>query len=223
MRPLTTKERLDGEKQALGLYLSGHPLDPYMQEIRRFCGVPISGLRPGPAPQWTAGFVVSNRTLRRQRGDMAFARLDDRSGRIEVCLYGEVFAENRGKVAPGAILVVEGKVEADERSDDNRLRAERVMTLAEARQRFEGAVVIDAARARQRSNGNFVERLRQVLSRHRRPDGCPVRVSCATGDAKGRVTLGEAWRVDASDALLGQLRDALGEQAVALNYAGAES
>ena len=194
-----------------------------MQEIRRFCGVPISGLRPGPAPQWAAGFVVSNRTLRRQRGDMAFARLDDRSGRIEVCLYGDVFAQNRGKVAPDAILVVEGKVEADERTDDNRLRAELVMTLAEARQRFKGAVVIDAARARQRSNGRFVERLRQVLSRHRRPDGCPVRVSCAAGDASGRVTLGEDWRVDASDALLGQLRDALGEQSVALNYASAES
>ena len=223
VRPLTPKERLDGEKQALGLYLSGHPMDPYLAEIRRFCGVPISGLRPGPNSQSAAGFVVSNRTLRRQRGDMAFARLDDRSGRIEVCLYGDVFAQNRGKVAPDTILVVEGKVEADERADGNRLRAARVMTLAEARHRFDGAVVIDAARAGQCANGDFADRLKQVLSRHRQRDGCPVRISCVAGEVHGEVVLGDAWRVEASDALLGQLGDAFGEQAVALDYPSAAS
>ena len=219
--PLAPKERLDGEKEALGLYFSGHPIDRYLEEIRGFCRTPINNLHPGPNVQMAAGFVISNRTLRRQRGDMAFARLDDRSGRIEVCLYGDVFAQNRAKLEPDTILVVEGKVEPDEREDGKRLRAERVMTLAEARNRFDGAVLIDGTRCA--ANGGFAARLRQVLSRHQQPGGCPVRVDCATPDARGRVTLGDSWRVEASDALLAQLREAFGEQAVALTYANAAS
>ena len=218
-KPLTPKERLEGEKEALGLYFSGHPIERYLEEIRGFCRTSIDNLRPAPDLQLAAGFVISNRTLRRDRGDMAFARLDDRSGRIEVCLYGDVFAQNRAKLEPDTILVVEGKVEADDREDGKRLRAERVMTLAEARNRFDGAVVIDGTRCA--ANGSFAARLRQVLSRHQQPGGCPVHVDCATPGARGRVTLGEAWQVEASDALLGQLREAFGEQAVALNYAGA--
>ena len=218
-KPLTPKERLEGEKEALGLYFSGHPIERYLEEIRGFCRTSIDNLRPAPDLQLAAGFVISNRTLRRDRGDMAFARLDDRSGRIEVCLYGDVFAQNRAKLEPDTILVVEGKVEADDREDGKRLRAERVMTLAEARTRFRGAVVIDGTRCA--ANGSFAARLRQVLSRHQQPGGCPVHVDCATPGARGRVTLGEAWQVEASDALLGQLREAFGEQAVALNYAGA--
>ena len=221
VRALTVKERLEGEKEALGLYLTGHPIDRYAQEIRRFREVPIRNLRPGPNAQAVAGFVVSNRTLRRPRGDMAFARLDDSSGRIEVCLYGDVFAQNRAKLAPDTILVVVGKVEADERADDNRLRAERVMTLPEARHSFGGAVVIDACR--QASNGDFVKRLKQVLSRHQQPDGCSVCVDYAAQGVHGRVALGKAWRVEASDALLAQLGEAFGEQAVTLSYANAAS
>ena len=217
--PLTPKERLEGEKEALGLYFSGHPIERYLEEIRGFCRTSIDSLRPAPDLQLAAGFVISSRTLRHQRGNMAFTRLDDRSGRIDACLYGDVYTQNRAKLEPDTILVVEGKVEADDREDGKRLRAERVMTLAEARTRFRGAVVIDGTRCA--ANGSFAARLRQVLSRHQQPDGCPVHVDCATPGARGRVTLGKDWQVEASDALLGQLREAFGEQAVALSYASA--
>ena len=219
-RALSTQERLEGERETLGLYLTGHPIDAYLPEIRRFCSTAISSLRPGRAKQSVGGLVVSNRARRGRRGDMAFTLLDDRSGRIEANVFGETYAANRAKLVKDAILIVEGEVQADEYADGHKLRAERIMTLTEARNRFAERLRI---RAGPDANGDFVEQLKNALRRNRNAEGCRVALDYAVNGAKARIALGDAWRVDASDALLAQLREAFGEQAVELDYpTGAE-
>src|SRR5690606_4229882 len=81
--PLTRRERLEGEKETLGLYLTGHPIEEYLAEIRQICPNEIAELRAEQGTQLVAGLVVSARTLRSRRGgDLCFLVLDDRSGRI---------------------------------------------------------------------------------------------------------------------------------------------
>ena len=215
VQPLSTQERLEGEKEILGLYLTGHPIDAYLAELRRFCPTAINALRPGRGKQSVAGLVVSNRTRRGRRGSMAFAVLDDRSARIEASLFGETYVENRAKLVKDAILVVEGEVQADEYASGNKLRAERIMTLAEARHRFGARLRIRAGKG---IDSNFVTHMKQTLRRHRNAQGCPVAVVYAANGAHAQITFGDAWRVDASDALLAQLRDVFGEQAVDIHY-----
>ena len=214
--PLATQERLEGEKETLGLYLTGHPMEEYRPEIRRFCRQEIGKLAPGKGAQTVAGVVVSNRTRRGRRGAMAFATLDDRSGRIEAALYGDVFQDSRGKLEKDAVLVVEGEVQTDDygSNDALKLRVERVMTLAEARKRHARCVSLrlDAPR-----NG-FVADLKRVLGQHRDDNGCMVAVDYNAATARGRVALGRNWRVDASDALLDQLRERFGAEAVTVDY-----
>ena len=213
VRALSTRQRLEGEKETLGLYLTGHPVNAHLAELRRLCP-PIGQLRSGRDKQLVAGLVVSNRTRRGRRGEMGFFVLDDQSARIEVSAFGETFAKSRAKIAKDAILVVQGDVQQDSFSGGVKMRAEQVMTLAEARRHHaRGIVVRLAAQAEERLPG-----LRQVLARHREADGCPVFVEYAANGAQGRFALGDAWRVHADDALLIQLRETLGEDAAIVDY-----
>ena len=216
IRSLSTHDRLEGERETLGLFLTGHPVDEYLGEIRRFCRIPIAELRPGDSTQTAAGVVVSNRTRRGRRGAMGFVEIDDKSGRIEANLFAEVYGRYRAKLEKDAILVIEGTVQSDEFTQGLKLRAERVFTLDEARNRHAGRIVLRIAR--RTVNGGMVADLKRVLGRHRNADGCAVAVEYAATGAFGCVVLGDVWRVDATDRLLGELRDTFGEDAVVLDY-----
>ena len=212
--PLSTDERLQGEKETLGLYLTGHPVETHLVEIRRFCSQSIGKARSSRDKQMVAGLVVSNRTRRGRRGTMGFFVLDDQSGRMEVSAFGEVFTDNRAKIVKDAIVVVEGEVQEDAFSGGLKMRAERVLSFAEARNRHARGVVLRLAD----ENAAALPRLRQVLVRHRRAEGCAVFVDYRAPAAQARLALGDAWRVDADDVLLAALRETLGEDAALVDY-----
>ena len=216
VKSLSKHDRLEGERETLGLFLTGHPVDEYLSEIRRFCRIPIAALRPSDTHQTAAGVVVSNRTRRGRRGAMGFVEIDDKSGRIEANLFGEIYDRYRAKLEKHAILVIEGTVQSDEFTQGHKLRAERVMTLAEARNRLAGRILLRTAR--QAIDPDAVADLKTILGRHRNPDGCSVAVDYAGAGALGCVVLSDAWRVDATDALLDELRTTFGEDAAVLDY-----
>ena len=145
---------------------------------------------------------------------MGFFVLDDQSGRIEVSAFGEVFTANRAKIVKDAIVVVEGEVQEDAFSGGLKMRAERVLSFAEARNRHARGVVLRLAG----ESEAVLPRLRQVLARHRLEEGCAVFVDYRASSASARLAFGDAWRVDAGDVLLGQLRETLGEDAALVDY-----
>ena len=82
---MASLERLNGEKETLGLFLTGHPIQEYEQELRQFCRRRLNDLKAAKDPQWIAGMVVNVRMTKSRRGvPMCFVQLDDRSARIEV-------------------------------------------------------------------------------------------------------------------------------------------
>jgi DNA polymerase III subunit alpha len=178
--PLSTRERLEGEKESLGLYLTGHPIEDYLDELRHICGTDIARLRARRGNQLVAGLVVSLRTMRSRRGgDICFLTIDDRSGRIEASLFSEAYESQRGKITKDAILVIEGEVQPDDFTGALKLRGERVYTMAEARQRFGGGVLLDLCAIPEAGMpGDLPSRLRACLEPHRsQRAGCPVECS----------------------------------------------
>ncbi|MDC6700659.1 OB-fold nucleic acid binding domain-containing protein, partial [Leclercia adecarboxylata] len=122
------------EKDTLGLYLTGHPIDEYEGEVRRFARQRIIDLRPARGEQTIAGLIVNLRVMKNKKGDkMGFITLDDRSGRIEASLFAEAFNTAQALLQTDALVVVEGEVSNDDFSGGLRLRAKRVMSLEEAR------------------------------------------------------------------------------------------
>ena len=219
--PWTESERLKAEKESLGLYLTGHPIDAYLDEIAILRSRPIGALTLGRETQTVAGLVVSSRSRRTRRGDsMAFVMLDDRTGRIEANVAGDVLADARGKLETDNLLVIEAEVENDEYSGSLRLRAKGVETLEEARARLADylKIVVDRDGAKE----DFPLRLRELLGPHRgngAAEACPVAVEFPCKKAWVRVDLGDAWRVVPSNALIEELVAAFGAERVGFAYA----
>lgn len=216
-REWTDRERLSGEKDTLGLYLTGHPIDEYERELKRFVSTRISDLKPSRDPQRVAGLVVGVRTMKSKRGDtMAFITLDDRTGRIEASLFGELFEQLRGQIEADQVLIVEGEVSSDEFSGGLRLRGKDVTPMVTARIRYGQAVelALDAGQI----NGRLIESLRDSLSPYRDETGLPVRLQYRHPSAVAWLELADEWKVSPSDDLLLALRDVQGQTGVQLRY-----
>jgi DNA polymerase-3 subunit alpha len=217
VREWTDKERLAGEKETLGLYLTGHPIDEYEKELERFVSTRISDLKPSREPQRVAGLVVGVRTMKSKRGDtMAFLTLDDRTGRIEASLFGELYDQLRGQLEPDQVLIVEGEVSSDDYSGGLRLRGKEVTPMVAARTRYGQAVELSLDGAA--INGRLVDSLRASLDPHRDAEGLPVRLRYRNAEAAGWLELDAAWKVSPTDELLIRLREVQGQDGVRLKY-----
>ncbi|VXC32722.1 DNA polymerase III alpha subunit [Pseudomonas sp. 9AZ] len=214
-RELTLKERLKGEKDTLGLYLTGHPIDEYEGEVRRFARQRIVDLKAARGDQTIAGLVVNLRVMKNKKGDkMGFITLDDRSGRIEASLFAEAFNSAQALLQTDALVVVEGEVSNDDFSGGLRLRAKRVMSLEEAR-----TGLADSLRLKVASSALQGDRLRwlaDLCGRHR--GACPITVDYSGSDAKAQLQFGEGWRIEPADSLIQALRDQFGRDNVFLHY-----
>ncbi|MFZ5652973.1 MAG: DNA polymerase III subunit alpha [Pseudomonadota bacterium] len=209
-------ERLRGEKETLGLYLTGHPLDEYGGELERLVPQRIAGLRAGREAQRVVGLVVGLRTMKTRRGDaMCFVTLDDRSARIEVALFAELYREHRDKVGRDAILVVTGQVGEDDYTGGLKMRAEAVQTLAEARGSLLKGLVLELRT--EQIGPEQIARLADLIAPYRNGP-CPLRLRCRRPGAMGDIALPETWALKPEDELLHRLRDNFGRDSLQLNY-----
>jgi DNA polymerase-3 subunit alpha len=216
VREWPEKQRLKGEKDTLGLYLTGHPFDEYEREVRRFVRSPIAELKPSRQPQRVAGLVVALRSMKTRTGStMAFITLDDRSARIEATLFSEAFFEHRELLQSDQVIVVEGQVSHDDYSGQMKMRVSSVMDVGTARQQFSRGLKL-AIHADQLQNG-LLDKLDSTL-RPFRCEGSPVWIEYSTNEASTRIELGDSWRVQPDDDLLLELKYLVGDQAVELVY-----
>ncbi|WP_347259965.1 DNA polymerase III subunit alpha [Rudaea sp.] len=198
------QQKLIGERETLGHYLSGHPTEAWRELLVQLADAPLGEVakhHKPPAPDQRRGrfndqpFTVAGQVVAmRNRGDtMAFVQLEDWSGRIEVSLFREVFVEYRALLTRDAFLVVEGGLSVDEFNGGFQLRARRVSTLDEALAR-------QARLLRVKLNGvdaGFSAKLQQVIAGHR-GGKTPLRLSYANQLGRGEIELGSAFRVRAS-------------------------
>jgi len=153
-----------------------------------------------------AGVVAE---LRRRNDQMAFAVLEDGSGRIEVSFFREAMAQYGSLLSKDALLVVEGALQLDEFSGSVALRARRALTLEQACERAARVLVLKVRDA----SPDLPRRLSAVLSGHR-PGQTPVRLVYRGAAGETGLDLGDAWRVRAGPTLIDALRGLAGvEQA----------
>ncbi|WP_372878297.1 DNA polymerase III subunit alpha [Spongiibacter marinus] len=215
-RRWTTKERLQGEKDTLGLYVTGHPIDDYEAELRRFVPRRIVDLNPEKHPQTVAGLAVNMRTMKNKRGDtMAFLLLDDRSARIEVALFSDVYEECREKLVKDAVLVVEGVCSFDEYSGGKKMRVKSLRSLAEAREHH--AKELEIALTAEHSSSEQLQRVKSALSAVR-GGSCPVVIRYSRPEGEGLLRLGQEWRILPQEDMLIRLREDCGANNVVIKY-----
>ena len=153
--------RLDGERDTLGLYLTGHPFEEFEHEVRPIISgriADITGDRPPPSnegfqqfqgkPATVAGMVFDLG----KRGSRVIFTLDDRSGRLEASMFEDVWQQYRTLIAKSAILIVEGSLRFDEYIEGWRLTAKRVIDIDQAREQHARRLVL---RWPEKADGTF--------------------------------------------------------------------
>ena len=211
------EERLLGEKETLGLYLTGHPINRYEAELKRFVTSRLADLKPTrDQTVVVAGLVVAIRTKISKRGDrMAFVTLDDRTGRVELGVFPECYSRYRQLLAQDKLLVVQGTVSMDEYSGGFRMSAEKLLDIDQAREQYAKGLEINVD-AQHASNG-FTQHLAQILAPFREGN-CPIVLEYQRPDARARLQFGQEWRVRPADELLHRLKELAGESGVRVVY-----
>ncbi|WP_062264740.1 DNA polymerase III subunit alpha [Endozoicomonas arenosclerae] len=212
----TDKVRLSGEKDTLGLYLTGHPIDEYEHEIKHFIRNRIRDLQPARGEsQNIAGLVVAMRVMKNKRGDkMCFVTLDDRTGRIEVSIFADVFEQCQALIKMDTVIVFEGEVSFDDYSGSLKVRTKKAMNLIDARSYYARRLLVDLSS--QQVDREFHSKMSGLLGQH--PGRLPVQVNYFREDASASVQLGEQWNVSPSDELVLGLRQWLGKESAKVEY-----
>jgi DNA polymerase III subunit alpha len=211
------ERRLQGEKDTLGLYLTGHPIERYRSELAGFVTSSIASLRPtADQAVIVAGLVVALRMMNSRRGDrIAFVTLDDRSGRIEIGVFAEAYQRCRDLLVKDRLLVVEGAVSVDEYTGGYRMNAENVHDIDQARAHYARGLEIDL---RNDGDANGLCRTLAGILEPFRAEICPVWINYQGRAARARMTLGQEWKVNPTDELLNRLCEVAGEDCVRVIY-----
>jgi DNA polymerase-3 subunit alpha len=213
--------RLQGERETLGLYLTGHPIAQFEAGLNRFVTHRIGDLisdRPMETVRFGGGKTVTVAGLIdevKKRGPRTILNLDDRTGRLEVTLFEDVFQRYRDLVAKDALVLVEGSLRFDEFSDSWRLAARKITELDKVREQQARRVVLKwPARP---DSAALLGRLAEILTPFR-PGPCPITVEYTGSGACGALTLGPEWTVRASRELLEKLESLVGRGGVQVVY-----
>jgi DNA polymerase-3 subunit alpha len=215
--------RLEGERDTLGLYLTGHPFEEFETELKPIISgriADVTGDRPAPAgegfrfqgkPVTVAGMVFDVG----KRGSRIIFTLDDRSARLEASMFEETWQQYRTMIAKSAIIVVEGSLRFDDYSEAWRLNAKKVIDVDQAREQHARRLVIRWPAAPER---DFVRTLEQLL-RPFRGGRCSVAIRYQRKDARADLLLSEEWCVKPARELTEKLAQLCGQDGFKLLYA----
>ncbi len=225
------EQKLLGEKETLGLYLTGHPIIRYQHELGCITSNTLASLAnfaadnpmaaPGRAegrerPVIIAGLVMTLRVRKTQRGgNIAFLTLDDHSAQIDVRIFPEVYDKHQALLGKDKVLVIQGTLGVDDYSGGNQVTAQAIYDVNQAREQFARRLVV-GVEAHQAGNG-FISTLAAILQPFREGQ-CRVCIDYLGGRAQARIALGDEWTVHPTDELLHRLQELAGHERVAVEY-----
>jgi len=224
-------ELLAAEKEAIGLFISEHPLKPLKDVMRTRVDCPLAALadKRDKDQVTVGGIITETKKIRTRNGDhMMFATLDDLAGAVELLVFGKALGEYEPALRPDAIVLVKGRVDHKEagstclivqevhRFEPSTEEIERARTQADA------AARTAAARARpvhlcvkaSELTGGSIDGLKETLKEY--PGAAEVVVDVELGEGiRRRFRLGEDFRVAHTPTLMAELEHALGSSVAA--------
>jgi DNA polymerase-3 subunit alpha len=236
--PWTDAQQLVYEKEALGLYLSGHPIDRHKEDLAAYGARSLADLlgnqeAAGAVPDEeepadagrpevrvsedvaVGGIVASIRQLKTRKGDrMAAFMLDDPHGTVEVVVFPEAFSKAAGLLQTDAIVLVKGRFERDDES--TRLLASEILPIEAVREQLAREVVVRMTSPPH--DRRTFEEVSDVLGRHKGDRRVAFLVTTSTTEPpmRVRVDLSGQVRVRPSEQLVADLERICGPGSVTL-------
>lgn len=225
--PWQTGDRLRREKEVLGFYISGHPLDKVRAQLAAFARHTAAGLAemPGRSDVSLGGVVTAVKGMRDKRGnEMAFFTLEDYTGTAEVIAFSSVYETARPLIHSDTPLLVTGRLDRrDDREDETaKVVADSIAPLSEAARAGERR--LEVRLPREKCDSETLSEVRSILVRH--SGSMPVTLTIDTGDSQAILDVGlcvalTSGLLELLNALLGEGNVRLGEPARAGNGAPA--
>jgi DNA polymerase III subunit alpha len=201
---------LKAEKEALGLYVSAHPLQGLREQLRDEIEMPVSTLDNAGdgAITWTGGIVANaQKRVSKNGGVWLSFRLEDIDGGIECRAWPKVYEQYRELLVEDAIIKVKGRIER-RAEGDSMLAAIEVVPFTGVSEYHPLTVVIDAGCVA----ATVIDDLRRVLSDF--PGQVPVVLQMVRGDQRARLRVGDGLRVEPVAGLYAELKALLGESCI---------
>ncbi|WP_218208955.1 DNA polymerase III subunit alpha [Acinetobacter sp. F9] len=217
VKPWADEVRLKGEKDTLGLYLTGHPIDVYRNELKSFVPSQINELTPTRRGVTTvfAGLVVDIANF----PNRMMMTLDDGTARIEISANHERFNRFKEIIQLDKVVVIEGEIYEREGFDRPMGRLTKAFSLNEIRQKRANSIKITLTT--EHFSKSLSRDLQQILTPYTNIDmsaHIPVILYLDYPYATTELHLGLNWKVAPLDELLAKLRDYFGKEALHIEY-----
>lgn len=199
----------------LGFYLTGHPLNRYLNELANFTTCRIAELNPSEHKNARiAGIITSVRVRQTKRGDrIGIFTLDDGTNTIDGVCFSEPFQKYRHLLVEDQLVIVDGEISIDDFSNSPRIVARDLATIDQVRSKLAKGLRISMPSL----TALNPEQLQSLLTPHR-GGNCPVVLRHATGDVQTNIKLGKNWLLHPTDALLALLRQQFADAEVEFVY-----
>ncbi len=209
----TEKERLTGEKDTLGFYLKGHPINRYEAELKGVITSKLNSFKFGSVI--VAGYIMSIRTRTGSRGRMAEIKLDDRTARVLVNVYSDEFLKFRHLLVKDQLVIIKGKaIEDDYIESGISIRANEIYSLDDIRKK-NGNLILNIKYDYLKNGG--IEDLKKTITPFRNGSS-EVSIQYDNKDAIANLNLGEKWRLTINDDLLDELSESIGKENIKIDY-----
>ena len=206
------KQRLTFEKESLGFYITGHPLNRYEAVLEKFTNADTHMLKEkkdGEAVRM-GGMVRHTKIIKTKKGDlMAFVTLEDLHGSVEITVFSSVYAKVYHLLAEDIPILVQGQLQKDENSA--KILADKIIPIDKAEEIWTASIHfnLDATRTEK----TLLIRLNDILKSH--PGSCPAYVHFLNSDkTETVVSLPDALKLRASLALTREVNDLFGYHVV---------
>jgi len=216
------KQWLKGEKDTLGLYLTGHPINQYEPHLRAINCLKLANLAVNGRGQNSrvCGLVLAMRVMVTKAGKrMGILTLDDKSARMDVTIFADLLDQHESILSTDNIIVLQGQVSEDYFNGGLKMNAREIMSIDQARERFASRLrlTVSSNVLQKYSLPEFKSRLKAILT----PASgglCPVFIGYQNAQAQAEIELGIEWSITPSDDLFFELERLLGKDNVVLHF-----
>ncbi len=211
------EQRLAGESEVLGLYLTGHPVESYESELGNFITARLADLTTTVDRTIKVAGLVTNIKAVHTKNDkrMAIITLRDRTGHLDVTVFSDVYQEYRDLLSKGQLLIIEGDMSVDSFTGSYRVLARQVLNMVQARESYAECLLLKIDE--NKLDNNFINKLTEILKVFS-GGKCLVAIAYSCQGAQSKLLLGDNWQVKPTDELLAQLGEYLGSSNVAMKY-----
>ncbi|MGE0207415.1 MAG: DNA polymerase III subunit alpha, partial [Candidatus Babeliales bacterium] len=214
-KPWSAEERLNYEKETLGLYLSGNPLDQFINELRQFVTAPLEQLALNKNQTiFVAGIITQVRTMFTKRGDkMAFITIEDQKGRLELAIFSDIYDKYRDLIQKDQLIVTEVEVTIIDGGEAYKANAKNIMTLEKMREASAKYIQIKF----HSENTNHLSKVVECLTPFKHGK-LPLIFLYENDNTKVNIETNRTWRVSPSNKLIAELTSLLGAENVEVLY-----